>query len=164
MTSKVKAVPEGYHTATPYLALQDTARAIDFYKQVFGAKELMRMNAPDGKVSHAEIKIGDSVLMLSSAPPSTGLQTPESIGGSTVSIFLYLEDVDTVFNRAVSAGSKVIQAPANQFWGDRYGRLTDPFGHCWSLATHIEDVAPEEMGRRAQELAAKAAKRAQAGG
>jgi PhnB protein len=162
--SNVKAVPEGYHSVTPYLAVQDGARAIDFYKQALGAKEIMRMNGPDGTISHAEIKIGDSIIMLSSAPPSGGLKSPQALGGSTVSIFLYVEDVDTVFNRAVSLGATSVQALENQFWGDRYGRLTDPFGHSWSLATHIEDVAPEEMGRRAQEAAAKAARRAQAAG
>jgi PhnB protein len=161
MAKHVKPVPEGYHSATPYLAVSDGARAIDFYKRAFNASEIMRMNGPDGKVSHAEIKIGDSILML--GPANGDLKSPESLNGSTVSIFLYLEDVDSTFKRALSAGAKEVQPLNNMFWGDRYGRLADPFGHSWSLATHVEDVSPEEMGRRAQE-AAKAAQRAHAAG
>jgi PhnB protein len=163
MAKDVNPIPEGYHSVTPYLAVDDGARAIEFYKKVFGATEVMRMNGPDGKVSHAEVKIGDSIVMLGTAPANSGLRSPHSLNASTVSVFVYLEDVDSVFHKAVSAGAKEVQKPENMFWGDRYGRLTDPFGHSWSLATHIEDVTPEEMGRRAQE-AAKAAQRAQAAG
>ena len=161
MAQKAKAIPEGFHSVTPYLALQDAAPAIDFYKKAFGASEVMRMNGPDGKVSHAEIKIGDSIIMLGSAPPNSGVRAPQSLNGSTVSIMLYVPDVDTTFDRAVSAGAKTVQAVENQFWGDRYGRLTDPFGHSWSLATHIEDVSPAEMGKRAQQAMAHAHQRAQ---
>jgi len=161
MAQKAKAIPEGFHSVTPYLALQDAAPAIDFYKKAFGASEVMRMNGPDGKVSHAEIKIGDSIIMLGSAPPNSEVRTPQSLNGSTVSIMLYVPDVDTTFDRAVSAGAKTVQAVENQFWGDRYGRLTDPFGHSWSLATHIEDVSPAEMGKRAQQAMAHAHQRAQ---
>jgi PhnB protein len=162
MPGQVKPVPPGYHTTTPYLCVQDGARAIDFYKRAFGAEEIMRMPGPDGKVSHAEIKIGDSILMLSGMPPSGGFGS-----GSNVGIFLYLDDVDSTFRRALSAGAKEVQPLANMFWGDRYGRVTDPFGIDWSLATHIEDVPPEEMARRAQEFMAKMAQqtqRAQSGG
>jgi len=163
MTKSVKAIPEGYHSITPYLAVDDAARALEFYQRVFGAKEIMRMNNPQGRVGHAEIRIGDSLLMLAEETPNGGLRSPLSLKGSTVSIFVYLEDVDSVFHKALAAGAQEVQRPADMFWGDRYGRLTDPFGHSWSLATHIEDVSPEEMGRRAQE-AAKAAQRAQAAG
>jgi PhnB protein len=161
MTKQVKPVPEGYHSVTPYLVVHDAARALDFYQRVFGAKEVMRMNNPQGRVGHAEIKIGDSLIMLAEETPNSGVRSPQSLNGSTVSIFVYFEDVDSVFNKALAAGAKEVQRLADMFWGDRYGRLTDPFGHSWSLATHIEDVTPEEMGRRAQE-AAKAAQRAQA--
>ena len=163
MTNKVKPVPEGFHTATPYLIFQDAAPAIDFYKKAFAATEIMRMNGPDGKVSHAEIKIGDSVIMLGSAP-GNDLATPQKLNGSSVSIFLYLPDVNSTFRQAVSAGAKAVQPLEDMFWGDRFGRLVDPFGHSWSLATHVEDVAPAEMGKRAQEAAAKMAQQAKAAG
>jgi PhnB protein len=161
--AKVKPVPEGFHTVTPYLVVDDGARAIEFYQQAFGAKEIMRMPGPDGKVSHAEIKIGDSIIMLGPAQANTGVRSPQSVGGSTVSIFLYLDDVDSTFKKALSAGAKEAQPLADQLWGDRYGRLTDPFGHSWSLATHKEDVSPEEMSKRMQE-AAKTQQRAQTAG
>jgi PhnB protein len=138
MAKKVKAVPQGHHSVTPYLSVKDAAHAIEFYKRAFGAQEVMRMDGPQGKVSHAELKIGDSIIMVSEENPSIGVRSPQSLGGSTVSIFLYLDDVDSVFSQALSAGAKQDQALADQFWGDRYGRLTDPFGHSWSLATHIE--------------------------
>jgi PhnB protein len=163
MTNKVKPVPEGYHTATPYLIFHDAAPAIDFYKKAFAATEIMRMNGPDGKVSHAEIKIGDSVIMLGSAP-GNDLATPQKLNGSSVSIFLYLPDVNSTFKQAVSAGAKAVQPLEDMFWGDRFGRLVDPFGHSWSLATHVEDVAPAEMGKRAQEAAVKMARQAKAAG
>jgi PhnB protein len=162
MAKKVKPIPEGYHSVTPYLAVDDGARAIDFYKSAFGAKEVMRMNGPDGQVAHAELKIGDSIIMLGSAPPNSGVRSPQSLNGSTVSIFVYFDNVDSFFNKALSEGAHQEQALADQFWGDRYGRLTDPFGHSWSLAQHIEDVAPEEMQKRAQEASKTAAQRAHA--
>jgi PhnB protein len=152
MAKKVEPVPEGFHTVTPYLVINDGARAIDFYKKAFGAKEIMRMNGPDGKISHAEVKIGDSIIMLGSAPNA---QPPHG-GDSAVNIFLYLEDVDSTFKNALAAGANELQPLADQPWGDRYGRVTDPFGHTWALATHIEDVSPEEMGRRMKEAMAKA--------
>ena len=163
MAKKVKAIPEGFHSITPYLVVQDGARAIEFYKRAFGAAEIMRMNGPDGNVAHAEIKIGDSIVMLGGSPANASLRSPQTLGGSTVSMFLYLENVDTVFGNALAAGAKQVQPPTDMYWGDRYGQLTDPFGHAWSLATHIEEVAPEEMSKRMQE-AAKAAQRAHSAG
>lgn len=151
---KAKAIPEGYHSVTPYLAVQDGAQAIDFYKRAFGAKELTRMDGPDGKVSHAEVKIGDSIIMLGASPAANDVRAPQSLGASTVSIFLYLDNVDATFRQALSAGARETQPLTDMFWGDRYGRLTDPFGHSWSLAQHIEDVAPAEMQRRAKEAMA----------
>ena len=161
--AKVKPVPEGFHTVTPYLVVDDGARALEFYQKAFGAKERMRMPGPDGKISHAEITIGDSIIMLGPAQANTGVRSPESLGSSTVSIFLYLEDVDSTFKKALSAGAKEAQPLADQLWGDRYGRLTDPFGHSWSLATHKEDVSPEEMSKRMQ-VAIKTQQRAQTAG
>ena len=149
MTSKVKPIPEGYHTATPYLIVKDAARAIEFYKKAFGATELMRMPGSGGKIGHAEIKIGDSPIMLADEVPGMGFRSPESIGGSPVSILLYVEDVDSVFNEAVAAGAKVQRPVADQFYGDRTGGVTDPFGHVWYIATHKDDVSPEEMKKRA---------------
>jgi len=146
----VKAVPEGYHTATPYLICQGAAQAIDFYTKVFGATEMMRHGGPDGSIGHAEIKIGDSVIMLADEFPEMKFLAPPTIGGTPVSIMLYLEDVDTVFKRALAAGGKQVQALEDKFYGDRAGTLLDPFGHMWTVATHKEDVAPGEMERRAQ--------------
>ena len=146
--AQVKKVPEGYHSATPYLVVGDAARAIDFYKKAFGATELVRMGGPEGKIGHAEIKIGDSMIMLSDE--LMGNRSPQALGGSPVSIFLYVDDVDSVFNQAVNAGAKGDMPPTDMFWGDRFGKLTDPFGHLWAVATHVEDVAPEEMRKRAQ--------------
>jgi PhnB protein len=145
----VKAVPDGYHTVTPYLALRDAARAIEFYKQAFGAKEQLRIPGPGGKIGHAEIVIGDSHIMLADEHPERGHLGPQSRGGSTVSIMLYLENVDAVVERAVAAGAKLLMPVADQFYGDRMGGLEDPFGQVWYVATHTEDVSPEEMQRRA---------------
>jgi len=147
--SKAKPIPEGYHTATPCLIIKNAARAIDFYKKAFGATERMRMADPTGKVMHAEIQIGDSRIMIADEFPEMGARSPESLGGSPVSIFLYVEDVDALAKQATSAGAKVLMPVQDQFWGDRYGKLTDPFGHVWDIATHKEDVAPEEMHKRA---------------
>ena len=155
MPAKVKPIPEGHHTVTPYLVVDDAKKALEFYRRAFGAKEVMRMDGPPGKIAHAELKIGDSLIMLSDEMPGSGARSPRSLGGSPVGIFLYLEDVDSVFNQAVAAGAKTDQPLADMFWGDRYGKLTDPFGHSWSLAAHKEDVAPEEMARRSKENMAK---------
>ncbi len=151
----VKPVPAGYHTVTPYLIIKGAARAIDFYKQAFGATELMRFPGPDGKVAHAEIKIGDSPIMLGDEAPQMNAVSPQSLGGTPVGILLYVEDVDTMFNRAVAAGATVERPVQDQFYGDRSGTLTDPFGHKWTLATHKEDVSHEEMQRRMQAMMKK---------
>jgi PhnB protein len=155
MPGKVKPIPDGYHAVTPYLVVDDAAKAIQYYQRAFGATEVARMDGPPGKIAHAELKIQDSMIMLSDEMPGSGARSPRSLGGSPVSLFLYVEDVDTVYNRAVAAGGKADQPLADMFWGDRYGKLTDPFGHSWSLATHKEDVAPAEMARRSKEAMAK---------
>jgi PhnB protein len=147
--SKPKPIPEGYHTATPYLIIKDAAKAIEFYKKAFGAKEMMRMSQPDGRIGHAEIKIGDSPIMLADEFPEMGARSPQSLGGSPVSILLYVEDVDAFAKQAVTAGTKVVRPVKDQFYGDRSGSFEDPFGHQWHIATHVEDVAPEEMHKRA---------------
>jgi PhnB protein len=146
----VKPIPEGYHSVTPYLIVRGGAEAIEFYQKAFGAVELFRMPTPDGKIGHAEIKVGDSPIMLADEFPDMGYQGPESLGGSPVSLMIYVDDVDTVFNRAVDAGATVKEALADKFYGDRMGTVVDPFGHRWHLATHKEDVSPEEMERRAK--------------
>jgi PhnB protein len=151
MTDKVKPIPEGYHTVTPYLMIRDAARAIEFYKEAFGAKEIHRMVMPEGRIGHAEIQIGDSRIMLADEFPEMGFVGPQTRGGTTVSLMVYVEDVDAVFDRAVKAGAKVTRPIANQFYGDRLGGLEDPFGHAWHISTHIEDVSPEEMQRRSEE-------------
>ena len=158
------AIPAGYHTVTPYLTLNDCARAIDFYKRAFGAQELMRMDGPPGKIGHAEIKIGDSVIMLADEMPGGGNRAPKSLGGTTAGVFLYVKDVDASYRQAVEAGASADMPPADMFWGDRYGRLTDPFGHSWSMATHKEDVAPDEMRKRMQQQMAKMAERTKTAG
>jgi PhnB protein len=154
-----KHVPEGYHTATPYLIMDDAARAIDFYKRAFGATELMRYDAPGGKIGHAEIRVGDSVIMLADEHPEMGYRSPKALGGSPVSILLYLADVDGQFERAVAAGAKSLRPVENQFYGDRSGTLEDPFGHVWTLATHVEDLSHEEIKRREAALGSKSDKR-----
>lgn len=156
MAGKVKPIPEGYHTATPYLIVNGAANAIEFYKKAFGAKELFRMVQPDGKIGHAEIRIGDSAIMLADEVSERGYRSPQSLGGSPVSIHLYVEDVDAVFNQAVAAGAKVQRPVQDQFYGDRAGGVVDPFGHVWHLSTHKEDVAPEELKKRAAAAASAA--------
>ena len=146
----VAPVPQGYHSVTPYLVIDGAAEAIEFYKKAFGAIELMRMPGPDGKLGHAEIKIGDSAIMLADEQPQRGIRGPKSLGGSAVHLMIYLEDVDAVAKRAVAAGATEVHPVTDKFYGDRSGTLTDPFGHQWEIATHVEDVAPEEMERRAK--------------
>jgi PhnB protein len=150
MASQTRQIPEGFHTVTPYLVVRDAAGAIDFYKQAFGAEELFRLEGPPGKIGHAEIKIGDSIIMLADEMESGDCRSPHSLGGTAVNILLYVKDVDQVFNQAVSAGAKVAMPLDDMFWGDRYGQVTDPFGHSWALATHKEDIPPEELQKRAQ--------------
>jgi PhnB protein len=149
---KVKPIPDGYPQLTPYVCVDNAAKAIEFYQKVFGAKERMRMPGPDGKIGHAELQIGDSVLMLSDEAPDFGALSPRTVGGTPVTLSLYVEDVDTVFKKALASGSKQLRALENQFYGDRSGQFEDPFGHKWSVATHVEDVSEEEMTRRAAEM------------
>jgi PhnB protein len=146
----VKPIPEGYHTVTPYLTVDDAAKAIEYYKKAFGAKERVRMDAPGGKIGHAELEIGDSLVMLSDPFPQASTAPPKELGSTSVSIFMYVEDVDAVVKKAVDAGATVTMEIADQFWGDRFGSVQDPFGHVWSIATHVEDVPPEEMAGRAE--------------
>ncbi|HKT11482.1 MAG TPA: VOC family protein [Terriglobia bacterium] len=149
MSSNVKPVPEGYHSVTPYLIVKGAAKAIEFYKQAFGAKEIFRMPQPDGKIGHAEIQIGDSRIMLADEFPERNIRGPESLGGTPVMIHLYVNDVDTVAKRAVAAGAKEIRPVQDQFYGDRSGMFADPFGHQWNISTHVEDLSAEEIGKRA---------------
>jgi PhnB protein len=149
MTNKAKAIPEGYHTVTPYLTVRNAAAALDFYKRAFGADEVFRVADPQGKIGHAEIRVGDSAIMLSDEFPDMGAQSPEAIGGSPVMLHLYVENVDALVQRAVDAGAKLERPVADQFYGDRGGMVVDPFGHKWWIATHVEDVPPEEVEKRA---------------
>jgi PhnB protein len=150
-----KPIPEGYHTISAYLAVEDAARAIDYYVKAFGAKEGVRMEVPGGNIGHAELEIGDSRIMLSDPFPQASTRPPKELGGTSASVFMYVEDVDAVVKRAVDAGATVTMEVADQFWGDRFGTITDPFGHVWSIATHVEDVPPEEMAERAKEAMAE---------
>ena len=155
MAKNVKPIPDGFHTITLSLTCKDAAKAIEFYRKAFGAQERTRMAAPDGKIGHAELKIGDSHLFVNDEFPQMGATAPTSPTGHY--FCLYVEDVDTVFNRAVAAGAKSAMPVADMFWGDRFGKLIDPFGYQWGIATHKEDVAPEEMDRRSKEFAKKMA-------
>jgi PhnB protein len=146
---KTKPVPKGYHSVTPYLIVDGAARALDFYRQVFHATERMRMPGPGGKVGHAEIGIGDSVIMLADEHPEMGARGPRAFGGSPVTIMVYVDDVDTTVQGAVAAGAKVVEPVADKFYGDRSGTIEDPFGHKWHVSTHVEDVPPDELARRA---------------
>lgn len=159
MPNAVRPIPEGYHSLTPQLTCRDAASAIDFYKKVLGATELTRMSGPGGKVMHAELKIGDSRFMVNDEfPGMAAAPAPAAVHSS--SVFLYTEDVDSLFERAAQAGARVDMPLSNMFWGDRYGKFTDPFGHQWGVATHVEDVAPEEMQRRSEEMTKQMAKAA----
>jgi len=156
----VKPIPDGYHSITPFLTVRDAARAIEFYKQAFGAVERGVMKGPDGKVMHAELKIGDSLIMLSDEFPEFGALSPESIGGSAMGLHIYVDGVDAAFDRAVKAGAHVEMPVMDQFWGDRYGKLTDPFGHKWSIATHTKDLSMDEMKHGMDDAMAKMEKTA----
>ena len=162
MPNTVSPIPPGYHSLTPYLTCRGAAAALDFYKKAFGATEIMRMPGPDGSIGHAEMKIGDSFVFLSDVFPGMSAAPAEGAPPSS-SIFLYTNNVDEVFNRAVAEGCKVTMPLADMFWGDRFGKLVDPFGHHWGLAQHVEDVAPEEMKRRSEEWRASMTKAAAAG-
>jgi len=151
----VKPIPEGHHTLTPFLTVRDAVRAIEFYKQAFGATERGVMKGPDGKVMHAELMIGDSIIMLSDEWPEFGALSPQSIGGSAMGLHIYIDGVDAAFDRAVKAGAQVEMPVMDQFWGDRYGKLKDPFGHKWSIATHTKDMSMDEMKRGMDDAMAK---------
>jgi uncharacterized glyoxalase superfamily protein PhnB len=156
----VKPIPEGYHTLTPFLTVRNAERAIEFNKQAFGAQERGVAKGPDGKVMHAEVKIGDSVIMLSDEFPEFGSLSPQSVGGSPMGLHIYIENVDAAFDRAVKAGAQVEMPVADQFWGDRYGKLKDPFGHKWSIATHVKDMSEDEMKRSMDDAMSKMQKTA----
>jgi len=161
MAGNVKAVPQGMNTITPHLVVRDAAKAIDFYKKAYGAEVRGVHQTPDGKVMHAELMIGNSMVFLADEFPGMGnCKSPQSMGGTSITLNLYTENVDQMFDRAVKAGAKVTMPLSNQFWGDRYGQLADPFGHSWALAQHIEDVPREEMERRGREAFAKMSKEA----
>jgi len=150
--AKVNAIPEGYPQVIPYLYVDGAAAAIDFYGKVLGTKERMRMGGPDGKVGHAELELGDSVIMLADEFPDMGAKSPKSVGGSPVTISLYLEDVDGVFKKAIAEGATELRPPSDQFYGDRTAQFEDPWGHRWNVGTHVEDVPPDEMEKRAQAM------------
>ncbi len=150
--ANVQPIPEGYPRVIPYLTVDGAEAAIEFYRSVLGATERMRMGAPGGKIGHAELELGESLIMLADEFPEMGNRSPKSVGGTPVTISVYTEDVDAVFNRAISAGAKEISPVENQFYGDRSGQFEDPFGHRWSVASHVEDVPPDEMARRAAEM------------
>lgn len=149
MSATVKPIPDGYPRVVPYLSIDGASAAIEFYVDVFGATERMRMPGPDGKIGHAELEFGDSLIMLADAMPDMGGQTPGSLGGTPVTIMVYVEDVDAVFERAIKVGAVAEREVENQFYGDRAGQFLDPFGHRWFVATHVEDVDPQEMDKRA---------------
>jgi PhnB protein len=154
MAGNVKPIPDNYHSVTPYLTVDGAEKAIDFYKRAFGATELMRMPAPENKIAHAEIKIGDSVVMLCDPMKEMGHKSPKTLGGTPVTLLVYVPDVDATVAGALQAGAEALRPVEDQFWGDRMGGVTDPFGHQWFVATHVEDVSPEEMERRMESLAA----------
>ena len=149
-----KPVPEGYNTVTPYLAVDGAKKAIEFYKRAFGATERLVMPGPGDTIGHAEIEIGDSVVMVSDPFPQSSIKAPTAVGATTAGVFLYVDDVDEVFKQAIDAGGTEVSAPENMFWGDRFASVADPFGHQWQMATHVEDVSPEDMAERAKEAMA----------
>ncbi|HEY7726701.1 MAG TPA: VOC family protein [Anaeromyxobacteraceae bacterium] len=154
---KVEAVPKAYGSVTAHLVIRDCARAIEFYKKAFGAKEVGRMAAPDGKVAHAEVKFGDRIVMMADEDPGRGFPSPEAIGGTTVTLMLYVKDADRAFARAIEAGATALMPLADMFWGDRYGQVKDPFGHRWSIATHKADLTPAQMEQGMKEAMAQMA-------
>ena len=167
-SKKVKPVPDGYHSVTPHLVVRGAAKALAFYQKAFGAEEMLRMPGPEGKIVHAEMKVGDSIVMLSDefpaqGPQDEGAKSPESLKGTTGGLMLYVKDVDQFFERAVKAGAKALMPVTDMFWGDRYGKLLDPFGHVWAIATHVEDVSPKEMEKRQQAFMAEMRRQARKG-
>lgn len=151
-TTDVQPIPDGYHTLTPYLTVEDGAAALAFYAEAFGAEELFRMDGPEGKIGHAEMKIGDSTFMFADEVEAWGNRSPHSLGGTPISLMIYVEDVDAVFQRAIDAGATEVMAVKDHFYGDRSGTVEDPFGHQWSISTHVEDVPPDELERRAKKV------------
>jgi PhnB protein len=147
-----KPIPDGYPRVTPYLSVDDATKALDFYKSVFGATERLRMDGPEGKIAHAELAIGDGVIMLADEFPDMGNKSPRTVGGSPVTVFVYVEDVDATFRKALDAGAREVEPVEDKFYGDRAGQFEDPFGHLWSVGSHIEDVSPEEMERRMAQM------------
>jgi PhnB protein len=158
MTTAKKPIPEGFHSVTPGLVVRGAAQAIDFYKKALGAEELVRMPGPDGTIMHAELKIGDSIIFISDESPGRGTKSPQTLGGCTGTLNIYVPNVDQVFKQALAAGGKETMAVADQFWGDRYGSFTDPFGQSWGVATHKEDLTAEEMKTRMQDFFSSMAK------
>jgi PhnB protein len=150
--STVKPIPDGYPRVTPYLHVDGASKAIDFYRTVFGAKERMRMAGPDGRIGHAELEIGNSMIMVADEHPDMNVRGPKSVGGTPVTVLVYVDDVDRAFERALKAGAKELRPVENQFYGDRSGQFEDPFGHHWNVATHVEDVPPDEMAKRAAKM------------
>jgi PhnB protein len=148
MPAAKSPIPRGFHTATPSLTVRNAPEAIEFYKKALGAEELVRMQGPDGKIGHAELKIGDSIIFLSEEFPNMGSKSPQTVGATTGSIYLYVEDVDSAYQQAIDAGGKSTMPVTNMFWGDRYGQFMDPYGHVWGVSTHVEDVPEQEMGER----------------
>ena len=153
MAGNVKPIPEGYHAVTPYLVVDGAAKAIEFYRNAFGATELVRMAGPEDRIGHAEIKVGDSIVMLCDPMKEMGHKSPKTLGGTPITLMMYVEDVDKTVSSALKAGAQTLRPVENQFWGDRMGGVTDPFGHQWFIATHVEDVSPEEMKRRMESMA-----------
>ena len=160
MATKVKPIPKGFHSITPMLTVGDVNKAIDFYQRALGAEEHMRFSGPDGSIMHAELKVGDSIIMLGGEQPEMGCRGPQTLGGTPVSLYLYVKDVDKAFQRATSAGATVTKPVADMFWGDRCGQFVDPFGHKWSLATHKEDLSQVDVQKRGEAFFAKMAKTA----
>ena len=159
MTAAINKIPKGFHTVTPALTVRNAAEAITFYKEALGAEELVRMSGPDGKITHAELKIGDSIIFLGDEIPNMGNKSPQTLGGNSGSLFLYVEDVDQFYQRAVHAGAKSTMPPTDMFWGDRYGTFIDPYGQSWGVGTHVEDLTGEETAERAKEFYAQMAQK-----
>jgi len=159
MTASSKPIPQGFHTVTPSLVVRNAAQAIEFYKKALGAEELMRMSSPGGKIAHAELKIGDSIIFITDENPEIGCKSPQTLGGSAGSLYLYVPDVDKAFQRAIDAGGKTIMPVADMFWGDRYGQFTDPYGHTWGLSTHVKDLSEQEIEKGAKDFYAQMAQR-----
>lgn len=163
MAQKVKPIPDGYHSITPYLYVKGGAKALEFYAKALGAQELFRMPGPDGCIGHAEMKIGDSIFMLADEMPAWNVKSPTTLGGNGSSLMIYVTDVDAAFKRAITAGAKEVRPLKNQFYGDRSGTIVDPFGHQWTIATHVEDVPPDELERRAAQAMSEMNKFAEVG-